>query len=72
MIAKRADLLEALEELGKRHPEMRFGQLVANAAYWAKGPERSAVWEVEDEELIEAIRRHLSAEDLPETVASIR
>lgn len=54
-------ILVALEAAAERYPAMRFGQLVANAAYWAKGPVPSAVWDVEDEEFLQALYRHLES-----------
>lgn len=53
-------LLEALEQLQKEHPSWRFGQLVANISFLAKGPFKSAVWDVEDEELLKAAQEHLA------------
>ena len=50
----------ALEGLSKLHPQWRFGQLVANVASWAKGPTSEAVWDVTDEEFLEAAEAYLS------------
>lgn len=52
-------LLTALQAMRERYPEWRFGQLVSNLATWARGPTASAVWEVEDAELVQAAQRHL-------------
>ncbi|HYV38626.1 MAG TPA: hypothetical protein VE988_23275 [Gemmataceae bacterium] len=55
MISKqRADLLAAITELCQRYPNWRFGQLVANVAGWAD----QEIWDVEDEQLLEAVRLH--------------
>ena len=54
-------LVAALEELRKMYPDWRFGQLVANVAYWAKGPTNEAVWDVEDEEFIKAAEDHIQS-----------
>ena len=40
-------------------PEARFGQLIANLSYLVKGPSNEAIWDVEDEELLAAARKHL-------------
>ncbi len=56
---EREELLTLIEELGRRYPSMRLGQLIANAAYWANGPTKSAVWDVEDAVLRRAIEDHL-------------
>jgi len=49
------DLIEALTELRSLFPDGRLGQLVANLAL-AAGQD-GGVWEVEDEQLLEAARR---------------
>ena len=55
----RNGILHTLAELSECSPEVRFGQLVANLSYLAKGPNNEAIWDVEDEELLAAARRHL-------------
>ena len=62
MTSRTKEILEALEALSERYPEMRFGQMVANVAQWAVGPSRSAVWGVEDEAFLEAIERQLQTD----------
>ena len=57
---EKLELFEVLEKMKNLYPEMRFGQLVCNLSYWAKGVEVSSPWEVEDEELINAGIKHLS------------
>lgn len=57
MKTRREELLEALVELGELFPDWRFGQLVANVATAAKGPNVEAIWDGEDEELLAAARR---------------
>jgi hypothetical protein len=51
----RAELLAALSELCRRYPHWRFGQLIANVAGWAD----QEIWDVEDEQLLQAARLHL-------------
>jgi hypothetical protein len=51
----RAVLLTAIAQLCERYPNWRFGQLVANVAGWAD----QEIWDVEDEQLLEAARQHL-------------
>jgi hypothetical protein len=53
-IETRRELLEALEELGRRYPDMRLGQLVLFVARLARGPAASAVYDIEDTELLHA------------------
>ena len=56
----RKEILHVLEELSQRCPEVRFGQLIVNLSYLAKGPTNEATWDVEDEELLAAARKHLA------------
>jgi hypothetical protein len=58
MSSTRKALLAALEALGGDIPEMRFGQLVCFVAHLVRGPAQSAVYDVEDQELIEAIEKN--------------
>jgi hypothetical protein len=53
----REELLDALGELGELFPHWRFGQLVANVATAARGPEVEGIWDSEDAELLAATRR---------------
>jgi hypothetical protein len=57
--ARHPELLDALAELRRALPEMRLGQLVANMATVARGPVPGAVWDVEDDELLAAVRWQL-------------
>jgi hypothetical protein len=56
----RRELLRTLEELSSLSPDVRFGQLVANLSYMAKGPTNEAIWDVDDEELLKAARKQLA------------
>ena len=53
------ELIESLVELRQALPTMRLGQLIANMATVARGPVQGAIWEAEDEELLDAIRWQL-------------
>jgi hypothetical protein len=53
------ELLESLAELRRALPSMRLGQLIANMATVARGAVPGAIWEVEDQELLDAIRWQL-------------
>jgi hypothetical protein len=55
----RQELLRMLGKLGEQAPDVRFGQLLANLSYMAKSFTAEAIWDVEDEELLEAARDHL-------------
>ncbi len=60
MNAKRRELLQLLAELSDEAGELRFGQLVANLATLAGGARVEAIWDSEDEELVDAAFRLLS------------
>ena len=67
----RQDILNVLSELGESCPEVRFGQLIANLSYLAKGPTKEAIWDVEDEELLAAARKHLQERQVGRGVEDI-
>jgi hypothetical protein len=56
----RREILHLLERLSELAPDVRFGQLIANLSYLAIGPTNEAIWDMEDEQLLEAIRQHIS------------
>jgi hypothetical protein len=56
----RQEVLKALAELAEYYPEWRFGQMIANVAVWAKGPTVQAIWDMEDDELLAAVKKHLA------------
>ena len=56
----RRQLLRVLDDLGEYTPDVRFGQLLANLSYVAKSFTAEAIWDVEDEELLEAAKSHLA------------
>lgn len=69
----RHEILSCLERLGKLAPEMRFGQLIANLAFMAAGPCNETLWDLEDDQLLAAIRQmdaDLSQRDATATAAS--
>lgn len=55
----RQELLHILAEVSEQCPEMRFGQLIANLATLARGPEIESIWDAEDGELLAAAREQL-------------
>ena len=57
--ATRQELLRVLSELSAECPDVRMGQLITNLATLAKGPSVEAIWDAEDEELLEAARQQL-------------
>jgi hypothetical protein len=67
--AVRDELLRVLSQFGDHVPDLRFGQLIANLALLARSYGPSDVWEVEDEEMLEAARTPL--QDLEHRSASL-
>ena len=53
----RAEILARLGRLSELAPDMRFGQLIANLAFMAAGPWDQTLWDLEDEQLLPAIRQ---------------
>ncbi len=58
MMSTRQEILRELERLSELTPEVRFGQLIVNLSYLALGAKAEAPWDVEDEDLLRAIREH--------------
>jgi len=58
--AQRQEILRLLERLSELTPEVRFGQLIANRSYLAVGPTNEAIWDMEDEQLVTAIGKHIA------------
>jgi hypothetical protein len=57
--AQRQEILRLLERLSELTSEVRFGQLVANLSYLAVAPTNEAIWDMEDEQLVAALRKHI-------------
>jgi len=56
----RADVIEALECLWEKYPDMRLGQLVTSIAVFARGEDGpSQLWDLENDEIFETIHKHL-------------
>ena len=58
-IKLRQQVLAALEDLSEVYPDWQFGQMIANLATIARGPENESVWDMEDDDLLTAIRWQL-------------
>ena len=56
----RREILRTLEELSETCPEYRFGQMIANLAFLARGDAEGAIWDMEDEELLASAQKHLA------------
>ena len=65
----RREILRTLGRLSELTPDVRFGQLIANLSYLALGPTNEAIWDMEDEQLLEAIRQHSA--DLSQCQSSV-
>ncbi len=57
---ERRELLSVLAELSEASPEYRLGQMLANLVMLARGDAEGAIWDLEDDELLEAARKHLA------------
>jgi len=55
----RDELLQILAELSDLAPEVRFGQLIVNLSYLARGLSNESIWDMEDDELLTVARKHL-------------
>ncbi|MGC8642843.1 MAG: hypothetical protein ACP5XB_23535 [Isosphaeraceae bacterium] len=55
----RTELLEALAELGREHPNWRLGQTISNLAMAAGRLDAGGVWDLEDDEALAAARQLL-------------
>jgi hypothetical protein len=53
----RQEILTRLARLSDLAPDMRFGQLITNLAFMATGPGDITLWDLEDEQLVAAIRQ---------------
>lgn len=53
----RHELLAALSELSQLRPEWRLGQTLANLAMTAGRLDQGSVWDLKDEEALEAARK---------------
>ena len=50
------EILAAMADLIEYNPDVRFGQLIGNLAVIARDPSPEAVWDMEDDELLLAVR----------------
>lgn len=71
MTSTRKEILLALEEMSQRYPDWRFGQLVANISYWAKGSTTEAVYDIEDEEFLKKIKTCVEQPVKPAALADL-
>ena len=66
---ERRDILRLLEQLSELAPDLRFGQLIANLSYRAVAPTNEAIWDMEDEQLLTAMRAQIN--DLSQRSAGV-
>lgn len=67
----RRDLLASLAELSRIRPEWRLGQTLANLAMTAGRLEASGVWDLEDDEALEAANTLIEQESEASTEAKV-
>jgi len=65
----RQEILRLLGQISELAPDVRFGQLIANLSYLALGPTSEAIWDMEDSDLLAALRQHL--DDLSERTTEV-
>lgn len=58
--AQRQEILRQPERLNERAPDLRFGQMIANLAFLAAGPWDQTLWDLEDDQLLAAIRQQIA------------
>ena len=56
---ERDDVFQILRELCEHCPDVRFGQLIVNLSYLARGMAHESIWDMEDDELIQAATKQL-------------
>jgi hypothetical protein len=54
---ERREILRLLEPLSELAEDMRFGQLVSNLVTLAGGADAGAIWDIEDADLLPAVRK---------------
>ena len=59
MTPVRQEAIRVLAKIGELAPEVRLGQIVVNLSYIARGLTTESIWDMEDNELLEAARTHL-------------
>jgi len=59
MTAVRKEAIRVLAEIVEVAPEVRLGQIVANLSYMARGLTTESIWDMEDDELLDAAQKHL-------------
>jgi hypothetical protein len=53
------EILQVLSEPVEHCPDVRLGQLIVNLSCIARGPTPEAIWDMEDDELLEATTSRL-------------
>jgi hypothetical protein len=56
---QRRELLRILSELSEEAPDVRFGQLIADLSYLGHGLSAESIWDIEEEQLLQAAQEHL-------------
>lgn len=53
----RREILSKLARIGDLDPDIRFGQLIANLATMAGGASDQSIWDLEDEQFLDAMNQ---------------
>jgi hypothetical protein len=70
-VAVQDELMDSLAELRRALPSMRLGQLIANMATVSRGAVPGAIWDMEDDELLAAIRWQLQQLSSPKAANGV-
>jgi len=57
---QRREILRQLERPSELAPDLRLGQTIANLAFLAAGPWDQTLWDLEDDQLLAAIRQQIA------------
>lgn len=55
----REELLRLISLISDETPEVRLGQLIANMATIGSGPWNETLWDLEDDQLLDALQTHV-------------
>lgn len=75
MTTIREKLLSSITRIGELDPDVRFGQLIANLATIAGGASDQSIWDLEDEQILDAMNELIDmlssrrVDAIPEAIA---
>ncbi len=54
------EILQKLGAICALTPDVRFGQMIANLAFLAEDTSEQTLWDIEDEDLLRVMERHVA------------